>query len=470
MNRFRLALLGVTGSVLLSCPNTTLAQQGVADFDPVGKYTVEATLAGTPLEAVLAVVRDDQSLFARFMIPGQPTLVLGTAAVVERTVTLADQVAAVEVSFVLEFETDSTFTGTWATGPDGGTITGRRSADPAPLSPMPPRCAGGPGELPPPLPTPRPRSDPADARIIASDVALFWQVLDSGPDPTLPERLHCDYLRRGTDAVRDFIPGRIVSGERLAETVTTHRERYEAARESSLTMAEVEPEIRAVFHQMKARYADAVFPDVYFLVGRLNTGGTISQRGLLIGAEMYTDHSDVPPIVAHELVHYQQRPIPPDQRTLLAQSIMEGSADFVAELISGRHINHGTHEYALPRERELWEEFSGVMHGDDFTGWLYGGQPEGRPADLGYFFGYRIAQSYYASAGSDQEALREILTVTDYEKFLERSGYDPSDLPGPEGGARPGGRGDQPTSKLCMTRTPLTSNGSVSCRPATRSC
>jgi hypothetical protein len=52
--------------------------------------------------------------------------------------------------------------------------------------------------------------------------------------------------------------------------------------------------------------------DIYFVVGRLNTAGTVSQRGLLIGAEMYRDHSGVLLIVAHELIHYQQRPIPGD--------------------------------------------------------------------------------------------------------------------------------------------------------------
>lgn len=423
-SRLALVAAAVAGTTLLSLPRQAHAQQPPAGFDPAGEYTVEASLGGTPLEAVLAIVPDDASHFARLMIPGQSPLAMGTVRVEGRTVTLADQVAAAEITFVLRFESDSTFTGTWAVGADAGVVTGRRGADPA-LLPVPPRCADGPGDLPLPLPAPRPTPDPDAARIVTSDVALFWEVLDAGSDETLAERLHCDYLRQGSDAVRDFIPMRIVSGERLAETVTQSRERYEAARRSSLTVAETEPAIRAVFHEMKALYPDAIFPDVFFVVGRLNTGGMISQRGLLIGAEMYRDHSGVHSIVAHELIHYQQRPIPADQRTLLAQSIMEGSADFVAELISGDHTNHRAHEYGLARERELWDEFSEIMHGSDFTGWLYGNPPEGRPADLGYFIGYRIAQAYYARAGADRQAVWDILNVTDYVELLERSGYDP---------------------------------------------
>ena len=398
--------------------------QHPVDFDPVGEYAVEASLEGAPLDAVLTILSDDDVLSARFAVPDQPTLTLGTVRVDGRTVRLADQVAAADLSFELTFETDSTFKGTWAVGPDRGTLEGRTDGVPD-LSPEAPPCPDGSGDLPPPSPVPAPASDPEAARIMASDVSLFWKVVDEAPPGSLAERLHCDYLREGTDALRDFIPARIVSGEHLAEAVKTRRDRYEAARRSSKSMAELEQEIRDVFHELRERYPDAVFPDVYFVMGRLNTGGMISQRGLLIGAEMYTDPSEILPLVAHELVHYQQRPIPVDETTLLAQSIMEGSADFIAELLSGDHVTPAAHEYGLARESELWEEFTRVMHGDDLSGWLYGGAPEGRPEDLGYFFGYRIAEAYYTRAGSDRRALHDLLNITDYADFLERSGYDP---------------------------------------------
>jgi uncharacterized protein YjaZ len=129
--------------------------------------------------------------------------------------------------------------------------------------------------------------------------------------------------------------------------------------------------------------------------------------------------------VAHELIHFQQ-PGPGLDPTLLEQSIHEGAADFVAELISGRHINDHVHVYALPREATLWTEFEPVMHGHDYGGWLYGGQSEGRPADIGYFFGYQIARSYYEQAADKRSALRDILLVDDYGWLLAASGYDPS--------------------------------------------
>jgi hypothetical protein len=270
-----------------------------------------------------------------------------------------------------------------------------------------------------------PGSDPDSARLIDSDVRLFWGILDRSTPESLVELLQREYLEGGTHAVRDFIPSRIMSAERLAQQVTERRERYEASRAASLTLHEVEPEIRRVFHELKRILPEAVFPDIYFVVGRLNTGGTTSPRGLLIGAEMYRSHEPISQIVAHELVHYQQRSIPPERWTLLAQSIFEGTADFVAELISGDHINAAAHEYGLAHEAELWQEFQEVMHGDQTAGWLYGNASEGRPADLGYFFGYRIAEAYYRQAEDKQQALRDILQVSDYTGLLERSRYHP---------------------------------------------
>jgi hypothetical protein len=417
---------------LLALAHPALAQEPAGIPDPVGEYTIELSQGPSTIPGTLSITEDGGTLIARMALEGQSELVFGTVRVDDRTVTLSDRLQAADLGMVLRIGSEDTLEGTWSLGLDGGTLVGRRGVDP---NPPPISCTVGTGHLPPTAPTPEPTPDPDHARMIASDVNRFWEVLDADPTAEVDElarAFHCAYLREGTDGLRDFIPGRILGARRLAETVMERRDRYEAARASSLSLAEVEPAIRTIFHELEAIHPEAVFPDLYFLVGRLNSGGTVSQRGLLIGAEMYTDHSEIPHIVAHEVIHYQQPPIPVDRRTLLAQAIMEGSADFVAELISGRHINESMHEYALPREGELWAEFADAMHGRDLGGWLYGNPPEGRPSDLGYFFGYRIAQAYYERAmeeasdpAASRDAVRKIMTMVDFPDFLERSGYDP---------------------------------------------
>jgi len=267
-------------------------------------------------------------------------------------------------------------------------------------------------------------ADPDSARLVTSDIELFWDVYDNAPPEELEVWLRREYLNRGTQGLRDFIPYRILSAVDLAARIRRDRSRYEASRPATGRVSEMESQIRATFHALKELYPDAVFPDVYFVIGRFNSGGTVSSAGLLIGAEMHPDPARLPMIVAHELIHYQQ---PPGGRdlTLLERAFREGSADFVGELISGQRMNAAAQEYGRAHEAELWAEFRTVMHGTDATGWLYGNAPPGRPADLGYFIGYRIAEAYYAQAADKAAALRDILRVQDVERILAASGYAP---------------------------------------------
>ncbi|MEL6391741.1 MAG: hypothetical protein AAFR97_03250 [Bacteroidota bacterium] len=61
-----------------------------------------------------------------------------------------------------------------------------------------------------------------------------------------------------------------------------------------------------------------------------------------------------------------------------------------------------------------------------FRNWMYqGNNVEGRPADLGYFIGYRIAQSYYDHQENKRQAIRDLLNRRKYEQIYEESGYAP---------------------------------------------
>jgi uncharacterized protein YjaZ len=126
--------------------------------------------------------------------------------------------------------------------------------------------------------------------------------------------------------------------------------------------------------------------------------------------------------VAHECIHFQQNV--GSRLNLLGQSIYEGSADFVGELISGRHTNPAAFEYGDEHEDELCREFVTKMNGEDFTDWLYGtSKKDNRPNDLGYWIGYKIAKSYFEKATDKKQAVYDILNIKDYNEFLKKSGY-----------------------------------------------
>jgi len=269
-----------------------------------------------------------------------------------------------------------------------------------------------------------PHADPDSAKLITSDIQLFWEAVDRASRDSLAPVLQREYLNRGTVGMRDFIPGRIFSAEDLAAAVRDRRAKYDSVRAANVDVARAEPAIRAAFRRLKAIYPDAVFPDVYFVIGRFNSGGTASKHGLLIGAEMYRDASGLPAIVAHELIHYQQHY---DNPTLLEHSFLEGTADFLGEMISGSQINNAAHEYGLGHEHALWQEFKSHFDDRQFYPWMYGRPPDGRPNDLGYFIGYRIAEAYYNRTADKQHAIRDIISGgnDNVRELLAKSGYDP---------------------------------------------
>jgi hypothetical protein len=45
-----------------------------------------------------------------------------------------------------------------------------------------------------------------------------------------------------------------------------------------------------------------------------------------------------------------------------------------------------------------------------------------RPKDLGYWIGYKITGAYYNKASDGAQAIEDILTITDFDRFLEQSG------------------------------------------------
>jgi uncharacterized protein YjaZ len=183
------------------------------------------------------------------------------------------------------------------------------------------------------------------------------------------------------------------------------------------------------------------------LIGRMNSGGTLSDKGLFIGTEMFCKTSAtkvdslsdwnkevlqpiniLPYIIAHELVHYQQLLLATEDlekqlNTLLGHCLIEGAADFVGELISRKHINERIYSYGYTHEQRLWQNFQQVMHENELKEWLYGGQSGERPADLGYFIGYRIIEKYYEVTEDKKQAIKTILTIKDFEQFLADSGY-----------------------------------------------
>ena len=285
--------------------------------------------------------------------------------------------------------------------------------------------------------------DAGDAHFETSDLDRFGRTLT--------------HLRRGVDTVRTLdsayfdpaSPG-LRAYARLYRTDAPRMQRvlrrrgsyYDSVADLPSRVRERLPEIRAAFRRFEAEYPRAVFPPSYFVVSGLGPGGANGYRGLLIGADTYgwPDRvpldsaarrwrtSELPHLVVHELVHFNQMAAAPfayiRDDSNLARAIKEGVADFVAELVSGDHTNRVAHRYGLRHERALWESFSRDMTGQETGEWFFATPKDpDRPPDLGYFLGYRIAEAWYRRFASHPDRVAALIGIDDYRKFLEESGY-----------------------------------------------
>lgn len=290
--------------------------------------------------------------------------------------------------------------------------------------------------------------DPETVKFVTSDIDNFWHAYDLAAKETDTDKkvavYQSEYLDKGSDGLKDFLRLRIRSAKNLVAVIDKMPGYYASIRPTTLQIAGMEKKMRASFRKFKKAYPDAVFPDVYFLVGVASSGGTTGPSGLLIGSEMYGRTSNtpqnelspwlkmvlgttekLPAIVAHESCHYNQSYDEP--RTLLGKSIQEGTCDFISELVAGGNINAAQKTYGDAHQSDLWRQFRTEMNGNDFRNWLYNGSSStDRPADLGYYMGYRIVGSYYRRTKDKKQALRDILNIKDIPQFLTASGYSGS--------------------------------------------
>jgi len=309
-------------------------------------------------------------------------------------------------------------------------------------------------------------ADPDKATFVTSDVQNFWRAFDlaSGENDEAKRIAiyQAQYLDRGSAGLQDFLRSRIGSAKTLVETIDALPRFYASVRPNTLRVEEMEKKIRRSFRKFKELYPDAVFPNIYFVIGTASTGGTASKNGLIIGTELYgvtsrtprdefpalfkiflKDVKDdnelnalvtkalvtalksidkLPTIVAHESCHFNQNY--PPQNTVLEKSIQEGSCDLIAELIAGDVINPSLKAYGNQHEAQLWRDFEAQMNGKDLSLWMYNSfKIKDRPGDLAYYMGYKISKEYYRNARDKKLAIREILNIKDFAAFFEKSGY-----------------------------------------------
>jgi hypothetical protein len=286
-------------------------------------------------------------------------------------------------------------------------------------------------------------TNPKKIKIIDLDVYNFWNAYDLVIYDSLnAEKIYMDnYINKGTMALQFYYLNKIDNIQNFVFIHNLRKKYYASIRSNTLNAGKLKSTYRQSFVNLKKIYSEAIFPPVYFVIGKLNSAGTASSEGLIIGIDQacmslmvdtteLTDwekanvslFQNLPYIVAHELIHFQQNSLASDT-TLLKAAIEEGMADFIGELISGKSANESLLIYAKGKEKEIWADFKREMYLNKASNWIANGgnTKSDKPSDLGYWVGYQICKAYYEESKDKTKAIKDMLHITNYSKFLEQS-------------------------------------------------
>lgn len=277
----------------------------------------------------------------------------------------------------------------------------------------------------------------ASQALKTSDAEVFAGLFERYGEELSAEQLRVHYLEPGSDGIRIFTPYRIIDADNLAKEVSENRELYQKAISLCLpAVRSLADESERIMQEVADLIGEQELAPAYVVFGGNNSGGTADAEGLVIGIEVLCnladDKEDFASIfeyfIAHEIVHvYQHRLLRLEgQPSLLELAIIEGVADFIAEKILGRIDSTALTrtEYGLNNEARLWQEFKTAMDSSETGDWMYRQHAtDGKPADMAYWIGKRIAEAYYNNAPNSRDALRELVGFSDVHVILSKSRY-----------------------------------------------
>jgi len=283
-------------------------------------------------------------------------------------------------------------------------------------------------------PAPAAALPPHAALIEIDDVHRFYALYDAMEGKPTAAQLQA-YIDTGSAGLRAFADMRRTTGARIAEAIARSPDTYVHAKRCLEPLPRVRARVADALATLGRLYPDARFPPVTIAVGRGKPVGIGSHvTGIQIGLEALCATEYLNPdvedrfvhVIVHEFVHVQQAwPLADlEDLTVLETSLLEGAAEFVAELASGSVAYSHLPALVAGREAEIEAAFLRDRSTRDLSAWVGNGTAE-QPGDLGYWVGYRIAKAYYRHADDKSRALREILEMRAAEAFLAKSGWHP---------------------------------------------
>jgi hypothetical protein len=291
--------------------------------------------------------------------------------------------------------------------------------------------------------------------IISTDVANFWNAYDKIKleKDTLKQLslIKTLYISKGTPGLDGIMRARRYTAEEYIYAINHYPQFWESVRVNTLKSIKFSKEIQDGIKKLKKIYPELKPVNTYFEIGALRTGGTTIDGMLLIGCEIaladkstittevdtkyphlrkYFDTEPIKDVVflnIHEYIHTQQKET--IGNTLLAQTIMEGVAEFLAEIALNKKSPNPQIEFGYKNELEIKDQYAKEMHSPYIYNWIMNNSNNKfGMRDLGYFVGYAICKKYYGMSSNKEAAIKYMIEL-DYNnedelvKFVEKTNY-----------------------------------------------
>ncbi|WP_298307913.1 hypothetical protein [uncultured Erythrobacter sp.] len=291
--------------------------------------------------------------------------------------------------------------------------------------------------------------DPLTARVELEDAERFALLFEDFDGAPTAEQLQNRYLEFGGRALEIFTPGRIISAQNLAAKIAENPDTYRDAIERCLPIIrQTEDELRSIYLAFRGLLPEQSLPRIAVVFGGLNSGGTAESDMQVLGLEVLcsiaADEAAFRAIMrtfyAHETVHTFQRFGGPkvDADPMLTAAINEGTADYLAALVTGTVPDPSRDDWASANRHFVLQEFTrdlakvrdagldADLRNAAFFRWFAnaGSSPEGWPSELGYWVGMQISKGYVENAPDRRAAIRELLAFNDPAEILARSGVE----------------------------------------------
>ncbi|WP_333662637.1 hypothetical protein [Chishuiella changwenlii] len=274
--------------------------------------------------------------------------------------------------------------------------------------------------------------------VVTDDIQRFWNtydvILQERDSIKQIEHIKEMYISKGTPGLSAIMQARNYTAESYIYAIRNYPKFWSTIRNNTLSANNYAKKIEKGLKKFNKIYPEAKPAKIYFTIGALRTNGTTMQDKVLIGAEVamtdtktYTEEikNDFPYLInyfntnpindleflnVHEYIHTQQKST--IGNSLLAQTMMEGAAEFLTEVTLKTKSPNPQIEFGFKNEEKIKQEYSKEMFSPNVYNWLWN-SPDNqfKMRDLGYFVGYAICKKYYEQAENKNQAIKDLIEL-----------------------------------------------------------